>query len=214
MVGYDEMKLVCVADVPEALWVEVASVMVPHGTVSPTDDVVRLVLLKVWMPLLGDRVSDVSVTLDADRLEEAVFAGLRLVVMGRRPVVPAGMWLGAAGVVVEMSGPCVDGVCVLWEVIPRPGGVDIEIIPGAGVLEVESISEGLEGRTVLGSDVRILEVIEEAIMSDGKTVPLPVGDMVGWEDAVLTVSLGLSLIGLRVTSPEFVIVIAEDGSPA
>lgn len=214
MVGYDEMKLVCVAGVPEALWVEVASVMVPHGTVSPIDDVVRLVLLKVWMPLLGDRVSDVSVTLGADRLEEGVFAGLRLVVTGRRPVVPAGMWLGAAGVVVEMSGPCADGVCALWEVISRPGGVDIEIIPGAGVLEVESISEGLEGRTVLGSDVRILEVTEEAIMSDGKTVPLPVGDMVGWEDAVLTVSLGLSLIGLRVISPEFVIVIAEDGSPA
>lgn len=179
MVGYDEMKLVCVADVPEALWVEVASVMVPHGTVSPIDDVVRLVLLKVWMPLLGDRVSDVSVTLGADRLEEGVFAGLRLVVIGRRPVVPAGMWLGAAGVVVEMSGPCADGVCVLWEVIPRPGGVDIEIIPGAGVLEVESISEGLEGRSVLGSDVRILEVTEEAIMSGGKTVPLLVGDMVG-----------------------------------
>lgn len=52
----------CVAGMPVASWVEVKSVMVPHGTVPPIDNVVRLVLVRVWMSLLGDKVSDVSVT--------------------------------------------------------------------------------------------------------------------------------------------------------
>lgn len=38
------------------------SVIVPHGTVSPVDDVVRLVVVRVWMSLVGDKVSDKSVT--------------------------------------------------------------------------------------------------------------------------------------------------------
>lgn len=38
------------------------SVIVPHGTVSPVDDVVRLVVVRVWMSLVGDKVSDMSVT--------------------------------------------------------------------------------------------------------------------------------------------------------
>lgn len=94
------MKSVCVADMPETLWVEVTSVMVPHGTVSPIDDEGRLVLLKVWMPLLGDEISGTSVTLDADLLE-AAFADLRLVLIGVKPVVPTGagltLWWGCLG---------------------------------------------------------------------------------------------------------------------
>lgn len=56
------MKLVCVTGMLGASWVEVKSVMVPHGTVSPTDNVVRLAVVRVWMSLLGDKGSDVSVT--------------------------------------------------------------------------------------------------------------------------------------------------------
>lgn len=36
------------------------SVAVPHRTVSPTDEAVRLVV-RVWTSLLGDKVSDMSV---------------------------------------------------------------------------------------------------------------------------------------------------------
>lgn len=137
------MELVCVADMLETLWVEVASVMVSHGTVSPIDDEGRLVLLKVWMPLLGDEISGTSVTLDADLLE-AAFADLRLVIIGVKPVVPTGAWLVAPDIVVGVSGPSADAVCVVWDVITRPVGVEIEIITDVDVLKVESVSEGLE----------------------------------------------------------------------
>ena len=56
------MKWVCVTGMLGASGVEVKSVMVPHGTVSPTDNVVSLVFVRVWISLLGDKVSDVSVT--------------------------------------------------------------------------------------------------------------------------------------------------------
>lgn len=56
------MKLVCVVGMLGTSWAEVKSVTVPHGTVSPIDDVVRLVVIRVWMSLLGDEVSDMSVT--------------------------------------------------------------------------------------------------------------------------------------------------------
>lgn len=137
------MELVCVADMLKTLWVEVASVMVSHGTVLPIDDEGRLVLLKVWMPLLGDEISGTSVTLDADLLE-AAFADLRLVIIGVKPVVPTGAWLVAPDIVVGVSGPSADAVCVVWDVITRPVGVEIEIIPDVDVLKVESVSEGLE----------------------------------------------------------------------
>lgn len=84
----------CVADMLEALWFEVTSIMMPHGTVSPTDDVVRLMLPKVWVPLLGRKVSDMSVTLGADILE-AVFADPRLIIIGTKPVEPAGHVAGS-----------------------------------------------------------------------------------------------------------------------
>lgn len=51
----------CVADTLEAPWVELKSVMVSHGTVAPIDDMVTVEVGKVWMSLLGDRVSDMSV---------------------------------------------------------------------------------------------------------------------------------------------------------
>lgn len=136
---------------------EVTSVMVPHGPVSPIDDKGRLVLLKVWMPLLGDEVSGTSVTLDADLLE-AAFADLRLVIIGMKPVVPTGAWLVAADIVMGVSGASADVVCVVWDVITRPVGVEIETIPGVDVLKVESISEGLEGMEVARSEI-VIEII-------------------------------------------------------
>lgn len=57
----DGMKLVCVTSVPGASWAEVKSVVVPHETLLSTDDVVRLVLVGVWVSSLGGKVSDVSV---------------------------------------------------------------------------------------------------------------------------------------------------------
>lgn len=117
------------------------------------------------MPLLGDEVSGTTVTLDADLLE-AAFADLRLVIIGVKPVVPTGTWLVAADIVVGVSGPSADAVCVVWDVITRPVRVESETIPGVDVLKVESISEGLEG-----TKVARLEIVIEI-------VTLPVDDVV------------------------------------
>lgn len=109
------------------------------------------------MPLLGDEVSGTTVPLDADLLE-AAFADLRLVIIGMKPVVPTGTWLVAAGIVVGVSGPSADAVCVVWDVITRPVGVESKTIPGVVVLKVESISEGLEGTKVARLEIVTLPV--------------------------------------------------------
>lgn len=106
-----------------------------------------------------------SVTLDADLLE-AAFADLRLLIIGVKPVVPTGARLVAADIVVGVSGPSADAVCVVWHVIIRPVGVEIGTIPGGDVLKVESIAEGLEG-----TKVARLEIVIEI-------VTLPVDDVV------------------------------------
>lgn len=42
---------------------------------------------------------------------------------------------------------------MVWDVTTRPERVEIEIIPGADILKVESILEGLESSEVHGRDV-------------------------------------------------------------
>lgn len=95
-----------------------------------------------------------------------------------KPVVSTGRWLVAADTVVGMSGPWEDHMSVVREVSTSPEELEIETVPGVGVLEVESISEEADGRNVLGGDVTRLVVIEVA-MSDVEIVTMLADDVVG-----------------------------------
>lgn len=109
---------------------------------------------------------------------EAVSADLRLVIVAMRPVVSAGRWLVAADTVVGMAGPWEDAMSVVRDVPTRPEGLEIEIVPGGGVLEVESVSEEAEGRNVFGGDVTRLGVIDVAML-DVEIVTMLTDDVVG-----------------------------------
>lgn len=111
-------------------------------------------------------------------MPEAVFADPRLVNVAMKPGVSTGRWLVAADIVVGMSGPWEDRMSVVRDVSTSPEELEIETVPGVGVLEVESISEGADGRNVLGSDVTWLVVIEVAML-DAEIVTMLADDVVG-----------------------------------
>lgn len=77
-----------------------------------------------------------------------------------------------------MSGPWEDRMSVVWDVSASPEELEIETVPGVGVLEVESISEEADGRNVLGGDVTWLVVIEVAML-DVEIVTMLADDAVG-----------------------------------
>lgn len=56
---------------------------------------------------------------------------------------------------------------VVWDVPTRAEGLETEIVPGVGVLEVKSISEEAEGRNLLGGDVPPPVVVEVAMLDAG-----------------------------------------------
>lgn len=95
-----------------------------------------------------------------------------------KPVVSTGRWLVAADTVVGMSGPWEDRMSVVLEVSTSPEELEIEVVPGVSVLEVESISEEADGRNVLGGDVTWLVVIEVAML-DAEIVTVLADDVVG-----------------------------------
>lgn len=67
---------------------------------------------------------------------------------------------------------------VVLEVSTSPEELEIEVVPGVSVLEVESISEEADGRNVLGGDVTWLVVIEVAML-DAEIVTVLADDVVG-----------------------------------
>lgn len=67
---------------------------------------------------------------------------------------------------------------VALEVSTSPEELEIEVVPGVGVLEVESISEEADGRNVLGGDVTWLVVIEVAML-DAEIVTVLADDVIG-----------------------------------
>lgn len=95
---------------------------------------------------------------------EAVCVDPKLDIVAVKPSVSASRWLVAIDVVVGTPGPWEDCMSVAWDVPTRPEGLEIEIVPGVGVLKVESISEETEGRNVPGGDVTWLVVIKVAML--------------------------------------------------
>lgn len=67
---------------------------------------------------------------------------------------------------------------VVREVSTSPEELEIEVVPGVSVLEVESISEEADGRNVLGGDVTWLVVIEVAML-DEEILTMLADDVVG-----------------------------------
>lgn len=67
---------------------------------------------------------------------------------------------------------------VVLEVSTSAEELEIEVVPGVGVLEVESISEEADGRNVLGGDVTWLVVIEVAML-DAEIVTVLADDVIG-----------------------------------
>lgn len=103
---------------------------------------------------------------------------MRLVTVALKPGVSVGRWLVAADLVVGMPGPWEDGMFVVWDVPTRPEGPEIEMVPGVGVLKVESTSEEGEDKNLFGGVVTWLVVIKVAML-DADTITVLADDVVG-----------------------------------
>lgn len=67
---------------------------------------------------------------------------------------------------------------VVWDVPTRPEGLEIEMVPGVGVLKVESTSEEAEDKNLFGGVVTWPVVIKVAML-DADAITVLADDVVG-----------------------------------